>query len=67
MQIPFINVIDDDWMFAGKKSQEPTSSNSLINLFPGHQLVDAIDDLIKYWRWNRVIIVYADQKRNTVV
>lgn len=33
---------------------------SEIQLFPQAQLNEAISDLIKHWRWNRVIIVYVE-------
>lgn len=33
---------------------------SQIQIFPQAQLSEAISDLIKHWRWNRVIVVYVE-------
>jgi hypothetical protein len=29
-------------------------------MFPQSQLLEAIVDLIKYWRWSRLIVVFAE-------
>ncbi|KAI6219195.1 hypothetical protein M3Y99_01669700 [Aphelenchoides fujianensis] len=34
-----------------------------IELFPREQLHEAISDLIKHWRWTRVVVVYAEVER----
>ncbi|KAL3075711.1 hypothetical protein niasHS_012541 [Heterodera schachtii] len=34
-----------------------------IEMFPHTQLFEAIIDLIKYWRWSRVIVVYRQPER----
>ncbi|KAI6179694.1 hypothetical protein M3Y98_00638000 [Aphelenchoides besseyi] len=36
-----------------------------IELFPREQLYEALSDLIKHWRWTRVVVVYAEIERVT--
>lgn len=36
---------------------------SLLELFPRRQLIEALGDLIRHWRWARVIVVYREVER----
>lgn len=43
-------------------SQFPSqqSANTHLTMFPHTHMLEALIDLIKYWRWSRVILVFAE-------
>ncbi|CAJ0584483.1 unnamed protein product, partial [Mesorhabditis spiculigera] len=55
MDIPILTAIDDLGVNA--------ASNVRIDFFPKAQLFEAIVDLFRHWRWNRITIVYEEDER----
>uniref|UniRef100_A0A914C6U8 Uncharacterized protein n=1 Tax=Acrobeloides nanus TaxID=290746 RepID=A0A914C6U8_9BILA len=66
IEVPFFSINDD---FTGhellrrKARSSENDSSSEISMFPKAQLSEALSDLIKHWRWNRVTIVYVETER----
>ncbi|KAK6044842.1 hypothetical protein COOONC_17653 [Cooperia oncophora] len=54
LDIPLLTASDD---------VEPSAGNTKIAFFPRAQLFEAIVDLFRYWRWNRITIVYEEDNR----
>uniref|UniRef100_A0A183FEF2 Glutamate receptor n=1 Tax=Heligmosomoides polygyrus TaxID=6339 RepID=A0A183FEF2_HELPZ len=54
LDIPLLTASDD---------VEPSNGNTKIPLFPRGHLFEAIVDLFRYWRWNRITIVYEEDDR----
>uniref|UniRef100_A0A1I7XHR2 ANF_receptor domain-containing protein n=1 Tax=Heterorhabditis bacteriophora TaxID=37862 RepID=A0A1I7XHR2_HETBA len=54
LDIPMLTAIDD---------LETGDDQSKINFFPRAQLFEAIVDLFRHWKWNRITIVYEDDER----
>uniref|UniRef100_A0A0K0CYQ6 ANF_receptor domain-containing protein n=1 Tax=Angiostrongylus cantonensis TaxID=6313 RepID=A0A0K0CYQ6_ANGCA len=54
LDIPLLTVSDD---------VEPSARNTKITFFPRAQLLEAIVDLFRYWRWNRITLVYEEDDR----
>uniref|UniRef100_A0AC35TW41 PBPe domain-containing protein n=1 Tax=Rhabditophanes sp. KR3021 TaxID=114890 RepID=A0AC35TW41_9BILA len=66
IDIPFFNVVNDYETIATSildNDEEKDIWSSRIQMFPKTYLEEAISDLIKHWRWNRVIVVYSDISR----
>uniref|UniRef100_A0A7I4XTQ7 Glutamate receptor ionotropic, kainate 2 n=1 Tax=Haemonchus contortus TaxID=6289 RepID=A0A7I4XTQ7_HAECO len=54
LDIPLLTASDD---------VHPSAGNTKIAFFPRAQLFEAIVDLFRYWRWNRITIVYEEDDR----
>ncbi|KAK5973382.1 hypothetical protein GCK32_010709 [Trichostrongylus colubriformis] len=54
LDIPLLTASDD---------VEASAGNTKIAFFPRAQLFEAIVDLFRYWRWNRITIVYEEDDR----
>ncbi|VDM52505.1 unnamed protein product [Angiostrongylus costaricensis] len=54
LDIPLLTASDDVELSAG---------NTKITFFPRAQLLEAIVDLFRYWRWNRITLVYEEDHR----
>uniref|UniRef100_A0A0N4ZET6 PBPe domain-containing protein n=1 Tax=Parastrongyloides trichosuri TaxID=131310 RepID=A0A0N4ZET6_PARTI len=63
IDIPFFSVINDFEISMLNNNKEKNIWSSKVQLFPKDYLNEAISDLINYWKWNRVIIVYSDIRR----
>lgn len=66
IDIPFFSTINDfsnDRLSILKNNRENEIWSTKIQMFPKEYLDEAISDLIKHWKWNRVIIVYSDVRR----
>uniref|UniRef100_A0A0N5BKK9 PBPe domain-containing protein n=1 Tax=Strongyloides papillosus TaxID=174720 RepID=A0A0N5BKK9_STREA len=66
VDIPFFSAINElppTTQSILKNSKENGIWSTKIQMYPNEYLDEAISDLIKYWKWNRVIIVYSDARR----
>ncbi|CAB3398042.1 unnamed protein product [Caenorhabditis bovis] len=54
LEIPLLTVIDDMKTDIGR---------SKIDFFPRAQLFEAVVDLFAHWKWNRIVLVYAEDER----
>uniref|UniRef100_A0A1I7YUT7 ANF_receptor domain-containing protein n=1 Tax=Steinernema glaseri TaxID=37863 RepID=A0A1I7YUT7_9BILA len=59
VNLPFFTAIDDLGIFKNKNLSPITQ----IDLFPKNQLVEALADLIRHWKWTRITVVFADIRR----
>ncbi|KAK0424092.1 hypothetical protein QR680_008499 [Steinernema hermaphroditum] len=59
VNIPFFTAVDDLGIFKNKDLSPITQ----IDLFPKHQLLESLADLIRHWKWTRITIVFADIRR----
>ena len=50
--------------YPSSQSSIASSSGTQLTMFPHTQLLEALVDLIKYWRWGRVIVVFAEPESN---
>ncbi|CEF66118.1 Ionotropic glutamate receptor domain and NMDA receptor family and Extracellular ligand-binding receptor domain and Glutamate receptor, L-glutamate/glycine-binding domain and Periplasmic binding protein-like I domain-containing protein [Strongyloides ratti] len=66
IDIPFFSTINDfsnDKLSILKNNKENGIWSTKIQMFPKEYIDEAISDLIKHWKWNRLIIVYSDIRR----